>query len=99
MTTQERKEQKNKVKASEGLIKFGYNSILERVKDIRQKFSTAFANGTRSGSGRIVLGRTFDFSKTMYAGPDFATESNLPGNDESFDDNFETTQHIRFCQY
>lgn len=35
----------------------------------------------------------------MYAGPDFATQSNLPGNDESFDDNFETTQHIRFCQY
>ena len=99
MTTQERKEQKDKVKASEGLIKFGYNSILERVKDIRQKFSTAFANGTRSGSGRIVLDRTFDFSKTMYAGPDFATQSNLPGNDESFDDNFETTQHIRFCQY
>ena len=31
MTTQE---QKDKVKASEGLIKIGYNRILKKVKDI-----------------------------------------------------------------
>ena len=32
MATQERKEQKDKVKASEGLIKIGYNRILEKAK-------------------------------------------------------------------
>ena len=41
MTTQERKEQRDKVKGSEGLIKTGCNRILKKVKDIRQKFSTA----------------------------------------------------------
>ena len=37
MTTQEQKEQKDKVKASEGPKKIGYNRILEKVKDIRHR--------------------------------------------------------------
>ena len=32
MTTQEQKEQNDKVKASKGLIKIGYNRILEKSK-------------------------------------------------------------------
>ena len=32
MTTQEQKEQKDKVKANKGLIKIGYNLILEKSK-------------------------------------------------------------------
>ena len=35
LTIQKWKEQKDKVKASEGLIKIGYNRIFEKVKDIR----------------------------------------------------------------
>ena len=55
MTMQERKEKKDNVKASEGLIKIGCNRILEKVKNIRQKFSTALVNETRSENERIVL--------------------------------------------
>ena len=36
MATQERKEQKDKVKASEGLIKIEYNRILEKAKWINE---------------------------------------------------------------
>ena len=39
MTMQEGKEQKDKVKASEGLIKNECNRILEKVKEIRQKWT------------------------------------------------------------
>ena len=67
MTTQERKEQRNKVKASESLIKTGCNRILKKIEDIRQKFSTAQVNGTRSGSSRIVL-KHFDLLKINYGG-------------------------------
>ena len=38
MTTQERKEQKDQAKASEGLIKIEYNRILEKVNDISHIF-------------------------------------------------------------
>ena len=38
MTTQERKEQKDQAKASEGLIKIEYNRILKKVKDISHNF-------------------------------------------------------------
>ena len=32
-------------------IKKGYNKVLEKIKDIRQCFSTAVTTGSRSGSG------------------------------------------------
>ena len=59
MTTQKRKEHKDKFKASEGLIKIGYNRFLEKFKDIRQTIPAVIASGTRSGSGRIEL-KQFD---------------------------------------
>ena len=36
-------------------IKKGYNRVLEYIKDIRQRFSTAVTTGSRSGSGKIIL--------------------------------------------
>ena len=35
-------------------VKISYNRVLEKVKDIRRKFSSGLINGTRSGSGKIV---------------------------------------------
>ena len=35
MTMQERKQQKDKVKASKGLIRTGYNRILEKFKEVK----------------------------------------------------------------
>ena len=55
------------LKASEGLIKIGYNRILEKVKDIRQKFSTALANVKKKGSDKIVL-EYFDLVKIIHGG-------------------------------
>ena len=50
------KEETNKRSLKErGIIKRGYNRVLEKIKDIRQKFSTAVTTGCRSGSGKIVL--------------------------------------------
>ena len=50
-----KEKKKDKVKASEGLIKIGCNRILEKVKDIRQNFSTALVKETKSVRGRIIL--------------------------------------------
>ena len=36
-------------------VKKGYNRVLEKIKDIRQRFSTAVTTGSRSGSGKIIL--------------------------------------------
>ena len=66
-TPEEIKEKKNEVKVCENLIKTGYNRILEKVKDIRQKFSNALTSGTRSGSGKIIL-EHFDLLKQIYGG-------------------------------
>ena len=38
----------------EGIEK-GYNRVLAKIKDIRQRFSTAFTTGSRSGSEKIIL--------------------------------------------
>ena len=72
------------LKASEGLIKIGCNRILEKVKGIRQKFSTALANVKKKGSDKIVL-EYFDLVKIIHGvvpagvnyhpGTYFATES------------------------
>ena len=36
-------------------IKKGYNRVLEKIKDMRQRFSTAVTTRSRSGSGKIIL--------------------------------------------
>lgn len=36
-------------------VKKGYSRVMEKVKDIRQRFSKAITSGRRSGSGKIVL--------------------------------------------
>ena len=63
---------KRNIKEEEKNIKCGYNRVLEKVKEIRQKFSSAAIKGTRSGSGRVVL-LHFDLLKDIYGGSASAT--------------------------
>lgn len=42
-------------------IRKGYSRVLEKIKSLRQKFSTAVTSGRRSGSGKIVM----EFYDTM----------------------------------
>ena len=37
------------------MIKKGYSTVMEKIKELRQKFSNAVTSGTRSGPGRLVL--------------------------------------------
>ena len=46
-------------------VKISYNRVLEKVKDIRRKFSSGLINGTRSGSGKIVW-KHFDLLKQIF---------------------------------
>ena len=70
---EERKEERNRMKMQEQSIKQGYNRILEKVKDIRQRFSKAIVQGSRSGSGNIVM-EHFDSLKQIYGGSPSATK-------------------------
>ena len=48
-------EYKSQHKKEAEMISKGRSRIVEKVKDIRQKFSKAVTSGTRSGSGKIVF--------------------------------------------
>ena len=41
--------------SNKDLIKIGYKRVMEKTKELRQKFSKAVTNGTRSGSGKWVM--------------------------------------------
>ena len=63
---EERKEERNRMKMQEQSIKQGYNRILEKVKDIRQRFSKAIVQGSRSGSGKIVMEHFDSLKKNLW---------------------------------
>ena len=48
-------------------IKQDYHRILEKIKEIGQKFSSAITTGTRSGSRKIIL-EHFDTLSEIYGG-------------------------------
>ena len=54
LSDDELKSIKAATKKQRELITRGRSRILEKIKDIRQNFSRAVVNGTRSGSGKIV---------------------------------------------
>ena len=62
-------------------IKKGYNRVLEKIKDIRQRFSTAVTTGSISGSGKIIL-EYFDKLVLVWGGS-VAVESLNYGIDSS----------------
>lgn len=43
-------------KIDKELIKKGYSRVQEKLKEIRKNFANAVTTGSRSGSGKIVLG-------------------------------------------
>ena len=67
LTEEEKKEERKRMKQREASIKQGYNRILEKIKDIRQRFSNAVVQGSRSGSGKIVM-EHYDRLKVIYGG-------------------------------
>ncbi|XP_028414211.1 uncharacterized protein LOC114537269 [Dendronephthya gigantea] len=55
MTKEEKDAHIKKSKSQRDQIKKGYGRVQEKVKEIRQNFSSAITNGRRSGSGKIVF--------------------------------------------
>lgn len=53
--TKKRQGNKREVKAIDAQVKMGSNRALEKVKDIRQKFTNHFINATKTGSGKYNL--------------------------------------------
>ena len=43
------------------MIKKGYSRVMEKIKELRQRFSNAVTAGSRSGSGKLVM----EFYDTM----------------------------------
>ena len=54
-------------KVDRAMIKKAYNRVQEKLKEIRQNFSTAVTTGSRSGSGKIVL-EHFEELKLIWGG-------------------------------
>ena len=50
-----RQENKREAKEIDAQVKMSCNRVLEKVKDIRQKFSNHFINGTKTGSEKYNL--------------------------------------------
>lgn len=61
------KEEKKIYNAKLKLVARGYQRIREKIKDLRQGFSKAVLNGTRSGSGKIVYDH-YDRLKQIWGG-------------------------------
>lgn len=75
------KEAKQIEKENKKIVDRGYKRILEKVKDIRQKFSKALLAGTRSGSGKFIY-EHYDKLVQLWGGcPN--TEPNPTGVDSS----------------
>ena len=58
-------EEKGLSKEEKKIINRGYQRILEKIKDLRQGFSKAIINGTRSGSGKVIY-EHFDKLKQIW---------------------------------
>ncbi|PFX17413.1 hypothetical protein AWC38_SpisGene18254 [Stylophora pistillata] len=51
----QRKELVEKDKSEKALIKKGFSRVMEKIKELRQKFSNAVTMGSRSGSRKLVM--------------------------------------------
>ena len=57
----EKEELLNIIKNEKAMIKKGYSRVMEKIKELRQRFSNAVTAGSRSGSGKLVM----EFYDTM----------------------------------
>ena len=67
MTKEEKDAHIKKAKLQREQIKKGYGRVQEKIKEIRQNFSSAVVNGRRSGSGKIVF-EHYDKLVKIYGG-------------------------------
>ena len=67
MCKEEKDAHMKKIKLQRDHIKKGYGRIQEKIKEIRQNFSSAVVNGRRSGSGKIVF-QHYDRLVKIYGG-------------------------------
>lgn len=67
MTKEEKDIHIKEAKRQREQIKKGYGRIQEKVKEIRQNFSSAMVNGRRSGSGKVVF-QHYDRLVKIYGG-------------------------------
>lgn len=51
----QRKELVEKVNSEKALIKKGYSRVMEKIKELRQKFSNAVTMGSKCGSRKLVM--------------------------------------------
>ena len=65
LTEEEKKERRKRMKLREASIQQGYNRILEKIRDIRQRFSNAVVQGSRNGCAKIVM-EHYDRLKVIY---------------------------------
>ena len=83
----QRKELVEKVKSEKALIKKGYFRVMEKIKELRQKFGNAVTMGTRSGSGKLVM-EFYDVMVKIWGGLpsteplSFGVESSVPHDHE-----------------
>ena len=79
----QRKELVEKVKSEKALIRKGYSRVMEKIKELRQKFSNAVTTGSRSGSGKLVM-EFYDVMVKIWGGSpsteplSFGVESSVP---------------------
>lgn len=71
------------LKVQRDFIKKGYCRIQEKVKEIRQNFSTAVTNGKRSGSGKIVF-EFYDRLAKIYGGSASASPLSIGVDTDTF---------------
>ena len=67
MNDEEREQLKKQEAHERELINKGYNRVVEKVKEVRQNFSKAVVQGTRSGCGKFVY-EFYDKLITIWGG-------------------------------
>jgi len=83
----QRKELVEKVRSEKALIKKGYSRVMEKIKELRQKFSNAVTTGSRSGSGKLVM-EFYDVMVKIWGGSpsteplSFGVQSSVPDDHE-----------------
>ena len=76
-----------KIKSEKALIKKGYSRVMEKIKELRQKFSNAVTTGSRSGSGKLVM-EFYDVMVKIWGGSpsteplSFGVQSSVPNDHE-----------------
>ena len=78
-------------------IKQGYKRILEKIKEIRQKFSSVITTDTRWGSGKVIL-EHFDTLSEIYGGSPAVQPLNFGVDTHTLNYGGENSQHFQVVE-